>query len=202
MSNNGMRKGSWAAGVAFVGFSGAVALGWLHEADLWVLRPAQEHHSGFLDGVLGLFPLIGGPEVSGVMLLALLTGLFVRDRRALMTPILLVLVTTGLLELAMKLFLPQVPIQKETVRAEDYAPLVAMELPYPYPSGHVLRSVIILGALCLLSRNWFLRASSLAVLIGIATSRVYFGVHWASDVVGGALLGAAGLLWGFSGKRV
>jgi hypothetical protein len=110
MSNNGMRKGSWAAGVAFVGFSGAVALGWLHEADLWVLRPAQEHHSGFLDGVLGLFPLIGSPEVSGVMLLALLTGLFVRDRRALMTPILLVLVTTGLLELAMKLFLPQVPI--------------------------------------------------------------------------------------------
>ena len=88
------------------------------------------------------------------------------------------------------------------MRAEDYAPLVAMELPYPYPSGHVLRSVIILGALCLLSRNWFLRASSLAVLIGIATSRVYFGVHWASDVVGGALLGAAGLLWGFSGKRV
>ncbi len=202
MTDNGMRKGSWAAGVAFVAFSGAVALGWLYEVDLWVLRTAQGHHSGFLDGVLGLFPLIGGPEASGVILLALLAGLFVRDRRALMTPILLVLVATGLVELAMKLFLPQVPIQEETVRAEDYAPLVAMELPYPYPSGHVLRSVIIFGALCLLSGNWFLRASSLAVLIGIATSRVYFGVHWASDVVGGALLGTAGLLWGFSRERV
>ncbi len=39
----------WAFGAAFVVFSGAVALGWLNEMDLWVLRTAQEHHSGFLD---------------------------------------------------------------------------------------------------------------------------------------------------------
>ncbi|MDP8950690.1 MAG: phosphatase PAP2 family protein [Actinomycetota bacterium] len=188
--------------MACIAFSGGVALGWLYDADLWALRTAQEHHLGFLDIMLGLFPLLGGLEVSGVILLVLLAGLSLRGRRALAGRILAVFVATGLLELAMKMFLPQVPIQKETALAEDYAPLVAMELPYPYPSGHVLRSAIIFGTLCLLSGNWLLRAGSLAVLVGIATSRVYFGVHWASDVVGGALLGAAGLLWAFSGKRV
>ena len=202
MTKNGKRKGAWAAGAALTALSGVVTLGWLYEADLWALRIAQEHHSGFLDGVLGLFPLLGGLEVSGAILSALLVGLFLRGRRALAGRILAVFVATGILELAMKMFLPQAQMQEETVRAEDYAPLLAMELPYPYPSGHALRSVIIFGALCLLSGNWFLRAGFLVVMAGISTSRVYFGVHWASDVLGGALLGVAGLLWAFSGKRV
>ena len=201
MTKNGTKKRAWAVGAAFFVFSGAVALGWLYEADLWALRMLQDHRSGFLDAVLSLFPLLGGLEVSGVILSVLLIGLFLRDRQAFAGRILSVFVATGLLELAMKLFLPQVPVQKETARAEDYAPLVAIELPHPYPSGHVLRSVIVFGALCLLSRNRFLRAGFLVVMAGIATSRVYFGTHWASDVVGGALLGAAALLWAFSGRR-
>ncbi len=202
MTKNGTRKGAWAAGAAFVVFSGAVALGWLYEADLWTLRVVQDHHSGFLDGVLGVFTLLGSVEIVGAGLSVLLVGLFVRGHRALAGRILAVFVATGLLELAMKLFLPQAPIQEETVRAEDYAPLVAVELPYPYPSGHALRSIIVLGALCLLSGSWFLRASLLVVLVGIATSRVYLGVHWASDVVGGALLGVAALLWAFGRKAI
>jgi undecaprenyl-diphosphatase len=200
MTKNGTKKRAWAVGAAFFVFSGAVALGWPYEADLWALRMLQDHRSGFLDAVLSLFPLLGGLEVSGVILLVLLIGLFLRDRQALAGRILAVFVATGLLELAMKLFLPQVPVQKETTRAGDYAPLVALELPYPYPSGHVLRSVIIFGALCLLSGNWFSRAGFLLVMTSIGASRVYFGVHWASDVVGGVLLGAAGLLWAFERK--
>ncbi len=201
MTKNGTRKGAWAVSAAFVVFSVAVALGWLYEADLWALWTVQDHHSGFLDGALGVLTLLGGVEITGAALLVLLVGLFVRGRRVLAGRILAVFVATGLLELAMKLFLPQDPIQEETVRAEDYAPLVAVELPYPYPSGHALRSVIIFGALCLLSGNWFLRAGFLVVLSGITASRVYFGVHWASDVVGGVLLGSAGLLLAFSGKK-
>jgi hypothetical protein len=176
MTKNGTKKGAWAVGAAFFVFSGAVALGWLYEADLWALRMLQDHRSGFLDAVLSPFPLLGGLEVSGVILLVLLIGLFLRDRQALAGGILAVFVATGLLELAMKLFLPQVPVQKETARAGDYAPLVALdELPYPYPSGHVLRSVIIFGALCFLSGNWFSRAGFLLVMMGIGASRVFSG---------------------------
>ena len=50
-----------------------------------------------------------------------------------------------------------------------------------YPSGHAIRSVIVFGALLLLSRNRFLRAGLLVVLGGIAASRAYIGVHWSSD---------------------
>ena len=200
MNKNGTRRGAWAVGVTFAAFSGAVAFGWLYKADSWVLRTAQEHHSGFLDGALSVFSFLGGVEVMGVALLVLLVRLFLRGHRALAGRILAVFVLTGILELAMKFYLPQVPILEGAASTEDYAPLVAVYQPHPYPSGHVLRSVIVLGALYLLWKNRFLRASLVVVLVGIAAGRVYSGVHWASDIVGGALLGAAGLLWAFGGK--
>jgi membrane-associated phospholipid phosphatase len=64
----------------------------------------------------------------------------------------------------------------------------------------MLRSVILLGAVYLLWPHRLLRPVLLALLAGIAASRVYIGVHWASDVIGGILLGIAALVWAF-GKR-
>jgi membrane-associated phospholipid phosphatase len=61
----------------------------------------------------------------------------------------------------------------------------------------VIRGVIVLGALCLLSKNRLLRAGIAFALVGLMTSRIYLGTHWASDVVGGALLGVAAVLWAF-----
>jgi undecaprenyl-diphosphatase len=68
---------------------------------------------------------------------------------------------------------------------------LGIEYGYPYPSGHVLRSTILLGALYLWSDRWWVGVSSVPFLLGMSLTRIYLGVHWPSDVIGGFLLGAA-----------
>lgn len=118
-----------------------------------------------------------------------------------MVRLLVAFVGTGFLELLMKLYLPQVPLPEGSGRSLDYAPVVNIVYPYPYPSGHMLRAVILFGSIYLLSGSRILRSGILVVLGALGASRVYLGVHWASDVVGGALLGLAGLLWAFEKRR-
>jgi undecaprenyl-diphosphatase len=97
----------------------------------------------------------------------------------------------------MKQDLPAPPIPLGTVRAEDFVPLATVEHSYPYPSGHALRSTILLGPGYLLKRNPFLRAGITLLLLGMLANRVYLRVHWTSGVVGGALLSATAVLWAF-----
>jgi undecaprenyl-diphosphatase len=71
---------------------------------------------------------------------------------------------------------------------------------YSFPSGHAMSGTIILGALAYLAarsiRQWRSKSAALAALatlaLAIGISRLYLGVHWASDVGAGF---AAGLLW-------
>jgi undecaprenyl-diphosphatase len=78
---------------------------------------------------------------------------------------------------------------------------------YSYPSGHSMLAPIIFGlGIIVWAAPWpspALRRAALAVAallaLGIGFSRVYVGVHYPSDVVGGLLLGtswsALALLW-------
>ncbi|QIN79114.1 phosphatase PAP2 family protein [Rubrobacter marinus] len=200
MHEDGYIRGAWITFVLFSAFSAAAGLGWLYRADLWALRTFQSVASAALDRASVASSVFGGVEVTSVALGALLLWLFFTRRRGLAARLFVAFVATAVLELLMKLYLPQVPLPEGSGRSLDYAPVIVVDYAYPYPSGHMLRAVILFGALYLLSGNRPLRAAILVVLLALAASRVYLGVHWASDVVGGALLGVAGLLWAFGRK--
>ncbi|MTD14386.1 phosphatase PAP2 family protein [Nakamurella sp. YIM 132087] len=70
-----------------------------------------------------------------------------------------------------------------------------------FPSGHALAATAVLGIVVLLvrrhlrDRRWIMVAVVLGVFwLGIGLSRIYLGVHWATDILGGWLTGAAWLI--------
>jgi undecaprenyl-diphosphatase len=187
----------WLLGVAFVLLSAATATGWLYGPDVFMMQAAQGQPSDLLDALGGSFSALGSLELALILLLALVAGLYKSGRRRLAGRVLIAFLATGLLEYLLKQFLPVPPVPPEFGRTEDFAPLAATDYSYPYPSGHALRSTILLGSVYLLSGNSILRAGVVLALLGLLASRIYLGVHWPSDVVGGALLGVAAVSWAF-----
>ena len=80
-------------------------------------------------------------------------------------------------------------------------PVVASASGYGFPSAHATQAAAVWGALAVLAvrsladrrgRRAVAAAAATALVVLIGASRLYLGVHWATDVVGGWALGA---LW-------
>jgi membrane-associated phospholipid phosphatase len=73
-----------------------------------------------------------------------------------------------------------------------------------FPSGHMLRTVIVYGLIAFVIRRLSpsprVRAlaaiAAVVIIVLVAFDRLYLDVHWESDVVGGLVLGAIALLAG------
>ena len=79
-----------------------------------------------------------------------------------------------------------------------------------FPSGHALASAAILGVLLVVlmpsihstsGRVAAITAAAIFVLV-IGLSRLYLGVHWATDIIGGWVIGFAWLYFGLTVRRV
>jgi len=184
---------------AFAALSAAAGAGLLQDADSRLLRLAQARSSTALDALGSALSVPGRAELSAVAIAALALWLHARGRGRLARRLLVALAATTVVEIATKFVVPQAPIPGDVGRVPDPS-LFDFATPYPYPSGHMLRAVLLLGAVYALWPNRLVRVVLVLSLAGAAGARVYLGTHWPSDVLGGALLGLVGLLWAF-GRR-
>lgn len=138
--------------------------------------------------------LIGTPVPLGIVV-AIVTFLLVSKKRWRWAAYLVF--TTGigsLLNLALKTYFHRM--------RPDLAEALRHASGFSFPSGHAMGSTIVFGALAYLAIRalthwqWRWRAAALAfaaaTILAIASSRIYLGVHWISDVGAGI---AAGATW-------
>jgi len=91
----------------------------------------------------------------------------------------------------------------------DYALAEAMERSFSFPSGHAAASIVFYGFLAYIvlrtARLWKAKISALflalSIIILVDLSRLYLGVHFLSDVLGGNLIGFSFLILAIIGTE-
>lgn len=193
---------------AFAALSVAVGFGYVRGVDEAALRAVRELRTGDVLGLATFFSFAGKTEVLGSAIVVLASALGLTGRGGTGARLLAAAAVTASIELLMKLYLPQsVPPGGVGVRPAE-APIIGIVYAHSYPSGHALRGTLLLGALFLLAGSRGgrprlgvaatpVRAVLGVLLVCLLASRLALEVHWASDVLGGALLGMSGVLWAF-----
>lgn len=173
--------------------------------DLYLTLRLQSINNHFLLSVMQWISFIFGGWCS--VLVVVIIGILVWWRIGRLEAILIAV--AGLFTLI------DVPLKLVIDRPRPSINLVQVLIHMPdngFPSGHAIFAMVILGLLAYFIftnvKNYILRTVVLTGLIVlillVGSSRVYLGVHWPSDVIGGYLIGGTlltVLIWFYQGWK-
>lgn len=153
------------------------------DMELQILHAIQEIHQGWLTDVMRLFTTIGESGLVWIAIAIVLTCI-PKTRKCGLT----MMIAMAITYLVGNLFLKNV-IARPRPCAVD--PGVTLKIPFPseysFPSGHTSNGFA--GAVTIFS--YYRKAGILSLLVAaiIAFSRLYFFVHYPTDILGGIVLG-------------
>ncbi len=190
MNGIGKRRGTVILLALFTILAASVALGWMMGIDRAATSAAIANRTSLLSEVaVNVTALGSAPVVTLIAAIAAAYGIAVRRPRvvlALLATPLAFVVNEG-----MKLLMRQ---------ARPMEAIIALPPSYGFPSGHSVASSVLFLTLALVAAaqnpnpgvRRLLVGAGIVIALLVAWSRVYLGVHYLTDVIGGLLLGSAG----------
>lgn len=153
-----------------------------------------DHRTPLLTETAKALSDVGGTGVVAVVAVATAAILWFRHRRS--DAVLIVAATAG----AGLIVLLAKPVVGRVRPPEEFR--LVVETNQSFPSGHAVASAAVIGVLAAvlvpsLQHRWervLVRVLAAALVLAIGLSRLYLGVHWTTDVVGGWLAGTGWLL--------
>ena len=172
--------------ILFIILSIAIKADYLYGFESWIYSEATEHMSDFLTTILIIITNIGGPI--GIMCVCAIIFTIPKLRNRVAIPVTLAVTSS----FSLYIFLKQL-----FARERPNILRLVSESFYSFPSGHAmvnmaLYSILIIYAYKLI-KNKKLKYSIYAILtsliLAIGFTRIYLGVHYAGDIIGGWLIG-------------
>lgn len=158
--------------------------------DVAILEAIHSFSSPFLDSTFAFLTNFGGLIGISILTIILTLILLRRQRRTAALQVFVgVIGAVGLNVLAKSIFVRERPQLWERIVTENF---------YSFPSGHAMASSALAFTIILLCWNTRWRLFSIvlgsAYILLIGVSRLYLGVHYPSDILGGWLLSAVWVL--------